>query len=681
MLPRSQYAKSVKSTFAAALVAAVTVTVVPSPSFAQEDQAQSLYDDAMDNDYLNTKFGDALGKLDKAVKQCGKKCSKSLLGKLYVALAVVHGAGKGDNKAAKAAFDKAFQADKNAKPLDLYFTDEMKKLFEASKKTSGGSEESDKEDPPKKKPPVDKADEETTDEDRPKKKPAVNKADDEATDEDRPKKKPKKSDDESEDSAAASAVDWKPPAEGQVNTPLPIFIPVEEGLGAESAKLRYKPFGETKWLATSMKKMSGGFGAVVPCAQVTTTGKLKLYVFLKDKDGEPVAQAGTAKTPLEVTIKNQLESDQPTFPGEDAPKKCSSVECPPDFPGCGDAKIAAGQRGNKGWGATCEKTEECQTGFSCQNGSCEQSEEGPKGESEGSTEGESSGDGGDEPSDATPRAGVALPLNLVTAGLQIDALFLGTADDVCGSVDALTGELTTYENYACFNPNDGGEFLGKPRAGKFNQIQGGGAVGDVRLLLGYDRILWNGLTGGVRVGYAFGGSPSAGDAADRFFACTQSHPDTDTSSPDTYEGSCRQNAASDFMPFHFEVQLKYFPLESLMPPKSLFMPRPYVYTGFGVAQVNSGVAVDVCDTVQPNGDLIDPKTVSPDDVARCGVGAVKRPGIEASQITGLNFIPLGVGAIFPLHKNFGLNFELKTMFMVPTAGVVLAPFIGPVGMF
>ena len=42
---------------------------------------------------------------------------------------------------------------------------------------------------------------------------------------------------------------------------------------------------------------------------------------------------------------------------------------------------------------------------------------------------------------------------------------------------------------------------------------------------------------------------------------------------------------------------------------------------------------------------------------------------------------LGVGAIFPLHKNFGLNFELKTMFMVPTAGVVLAPFIGPVGMF
>ena len=144
MLPRSQYAKSVKSTFAAALVAAVTVTVVPSPSFAQEDQAQSLYDDAMDNDYLNTKFGDALGKLDKAVKQCGKKCSKSLLGKLYVALAVVHGAGKGDNKAAKAAFDKAFQADKNAKPLDLYFTDEMKKLFEASKKTSGGSEESDK---------------------------------------------------------------------------------------------------------------------------------------------------------------------------------------------------------------------------------------------------------------------------------------------------------------------------------------------------------------------------------------------------------------------------------------------------------------------------------------------------------------------------------------------------------
>jgi hypothetical protein len=703
MSPRTLKVMPVKSTLVAALLAATAITAVPSRSYAQEDQAQSMYDDAMDNDYLNTKFDDAVAKLNKAVKQCGKKCSKTLVGKLHVALAVVYGAGKGDNKAAKAELEKAFKADKNAKPLDLYFTDDLKKLFEAAKKNAAAAKDDGdveaapvaRDDAPKKKP---KADDDSGEEDSAK--PAKPKTDEDDGDEasgtaagedavaeEAPKKKKKKkSDDDAE--APAGSVDWKPPAEGQVNTPLPVFIPVEEGLGAESAKLRYKPFGETKWLATSMKKMPGGFGAVVPCAQVTTTGKLKLYIFLKDKDGEPVAQAGSAKAPLEVAIKNQLEGDQPTFPGEDAPKKCSSVECPPDFPGCGDAKPAAGERGNKGWGATCEKTDECQSGFACLNGSCEQSaDEG--GKSGDAADGESGdGEGGDGEEKESQSAGkFPLPTHLVTAGMQIDALFLGTASDVCGSVDPATGELTTFDNYACFNPDGSGEFLGKPVAGKFNQIQGGGTVADVRLLLGYDFHFaklsesLTGLTAGVRVGLGIGGSPSVGNSADRFFTCTQSHPDTDTSSPDTYEGFCRQNAASDFMPAHFEVQAKYFPLERAMPAKSLYMPRPYVFTGFGVGQVNGGVPVDVCDTVDTSGNPIDPKTASPEDVARCGKGAVKRAGVDAYQITGLNFIPVGIGAIFPVHKNFGINVELKTMFMIPTSGTVLAPFFGPVGMF
>ena len=687
MLLRSHHAQPFKSTFVAALLAALSVSILPARSFAQEAEAQAFYDDAMDNDYLNTKFDDAAGKLNKALKKCGAKCSKTFIGKLHIALAVVQGAGKGNTKAAKAEFEKALKADKNAKPLELYFTDDLKKLFEAAKKTSNSGGDTD-EAPPK--------GAEETSEPTPTSKDTTDSTTDE-TEPPKKKKKKKKVDEDSEDSApAAGTVDWQPPAEGQVNTPLPLFIPVEEGLGAESAKLRYKPFGETKWLATSMKKMDGGFGAVVPCAQVTTTGKLKLYIFLKDKEGEPVAQAGTAKAPLEVTIKHKLDGEQPTFAGEDAPKKCSSVECPPDFPGCGDAKVAAGTRGNKGWGATCVDTNECQSGFSCQKGSCEQSDEASattgggsssgSGSGSGSGEGEGEGEGGDRDA-SKPTGSFGLATHMVTAGLQLDALFLVTANDVCGAVDSATGSLTTYDNYACFNPDAGGEFLGKPVAGKYNQIQGGGTLADTRLLLGYDfnfGTLNESLTGlfaGLRLGYAFGGSPKTGDAADRFFKCTETHPDTDVSSPDTYEGFCRQNAANDFMPVHFELQAKYFPLERALPATSLYTPRPYVFAGFGVAQVNGGVAVDVCDTVDASGNAIDPKTASKEDVARCGVGAVKRSGIEASQITGLNFIPFGIGVLMPVHKNFGINVELKTMFMLPTAGTVLAPFIGPVGMF
>lgn len=685
MSPRLLSAMPFKSTLAAALLAALAVTVTPSRSFAQEEQAQALYDDAMDNDYLNTKFDDAVSKLNKGVKQCGKKCSKTLLGKLHVALAVVFGAGKGDTKQAKAEFEKAFKADKNAKPLDLYFTDELKRLYDAAKKSaaSGGDEDEGSEggDEPvvKKKP---KGDDEGDSE-----KPS---GDDEGDEAPKKKKKKPKGDDEGEDAAAGGSVDWTPPSEALVNTPLPIFIPVEEGLGAESAKLRYKPFGESKWLAVTMKKMKDGFGAVVPCAQVTTTGKLKLYIFLKDGSGEPVAQAGSAKAPLEVSIKNQIDGDQPSLPGESAPKKCSSVECPPDFPGCGDAKPAAGERGNKGWGASCDKTEECQSGFACVSGSCEQSSESGGGESGGGeSDGESGGEGESDGESPKPKGKVALPQHLVTLGAQLDVLFLSSTDDVCGSIDGVNGSLTTYDNYACFNPDGGGEFLGKPLAGKFNQIQGGGTLADVRLLVGYDFNFGSvseklqGLTAGVRAGYGFGGSPSVGDAADRFFECTKQpgQGDANPGTPDTYEGVCRENTASDFMPFHAELQLKWFPLETIAPPKSLMTPRPYVFTGFGVGQVNGGVPVDVCDSVDTAGNPLDPKSVSAEDSNRCGGPAVRRSGIEAYQITGLNFIPVGIGAILPIHKNVGINVEMKTMLMVPTFGAVLAPFIGPVGMF
>ncbi|MBM4359561.1 MAG: hypothetical protein FJ096_15765, partial [Deltaproteobacteria bacterium] len=210
-----------------------------------------------------------------------------------------------------------------------------------------------------------------------------------------------------------------------------------------------------------------------------------------------------------------------------------------------------------------------------------------------------------------------------------------------------------------------------------------------RVLVGYDlnfgalKPSLHGLAIGARLGFAFGGSPSVGDSADRFFTCTESHPDSVASTPDTYEGFCRQNAANDFMPFHAEVQVKWFPLEMLAPPKSMHAPRPYVFTGFGVGQVNAGVPVDVCDTVDASGNAINPGNVTSEDTARCGSSpaAVRREGIESYQITGLNFIPLGIGALVPVHKNVGINLELKTMFMVPTSGVVFAPFIGPVGMF
>ncbi len=663
-----------------AAVIALSIVAVPSLAFAQEDDAQKLYDDAMDNDYLNTKFDDAIGKLNKAVKQCGKKCSKSMRGKLHVALAVVYGAGKGDNKTAKAELEKAFAADKNAKPLDLYFTDELKKLYADAKKASqSGDDDDDTGKPPPPPPKHPKGDDDDDDTGKPKPPPKHPKGDDDDDDTGKPKPPPKhpKGDDD-DDGGEGGSVDWKPPTEALVNTPLPIYLPVDESLGADSAKLRYQPFGERKWLSVPMKKMDGGFGALVPCAQITTTGKLKLYIFLKDKGGDPVAQAGSAKAPLEVTIKNELDGDQPAFPGEKPPKKCSTIECPPDFPGCNDKPKGEG-RGTKGWGATCEKTEECKEGFICLNGSCEQGEEGTSG----------TGGSGPGPKDTGDHA---LKKNIISLGVELDALFLSSSQNVCGSIqpgkDGKVGTnddvLNAPDNFFCYGPE--GEFIGRPLEGRFNEVQGGGVFpASVRLLLGYDRILWKGLTAGLRVGYAFGGSPSVGDAQDRFDKCVANgHPDLDPST-DGYQGFCREPAAKSFMPAHVEIRLSYLFLENAIK-QGKFTPRPYVFTGFGaVGQINGGVAVSVCDNLDADGRTpVGSAGATPGD-ARCGdtskSPARKRDDITAYQITGLNFVPLGVGAVFPFHAHVGLSAELKVMFMLPTFGVVLAPTIGPVGMF
>ena len=668
---------------AQAILLALLVVAVPSLALAQEDDAQKLYDDAMDNDYLNTKFDDAAAKLNKAVKLCGKKCGKSMRGKLHVALAVVYGAGKGDNKTAKAELDKAFAADKNAKPLDLYFTDDLKKMYaEAKKNSQAGDDDDDSGKPPKPPPPKHpKGDDDDDDTGKPKPPPKRPKGDDD-DDTGKPKPPPKhpKGDDD-DDGGEGGSVDWKPPSEALVNTPLPIFIPVEEGLGAESAKLRYKPFGENKWLSVPMKKMAGGFGALVPCAQITTTGKLKLYIFLKDKAGDPVAQAGSSKAPLDVTIKNELEGDQPSFPGEKSPKKCSTVECPPDFPGCGD-KPKGGERGNKGWGASCDKTEECKEGFSCLNGSCEQGggEEPPTG----------GGGSGPGPKDAGDHA---LKKNIISLGVEFDALFLASATDVCGSTTAGPDNklgtdddvLTAPNNFFCYTSD--GEFLGKPVAKRFNEVQGGGVFpATVRLLLGYDRIIWKGLVAGLRVGYAFGGSPSVGNAQERFDNCQNNTPKpprvhfTDDAGE---HGICREPAAKSFLPAHVEIRLAYMFLENNIK-QSKFLPRPYFFTGFGaVGQVNGGVKVGICDNMDASGN--NPVTAAQAD-PRCGPAGTtparkREDDVTAYQITGLNFVPVGIGAVFPFHPNVGISAELKAMFMLPTFGVVLAPTIGPVGMF
>jgi hypothetical protein len=596
-----------------AFVVGVVVALGAPPALAapKDKKANELYGAAMDEDYLNTNFDAAIDKLKKGIQSCGQKdCSPKVLGKLWVALGIVYGGGKSDMAQAKDSFTQAFKADKDAQPLEDFMTEDLKKVFAEAKKAAAGGEA-----PP-----------------------------------------PPKEGDEGEETPkagkTASELPYEAPKEALVNTPLPIFIEVGEDLGAASAKLRYKVFGGLKWQSVNMKKMGKGFGGMIPCADITTTGKLRFYIILKDKDGDPVATSGSLQSPHEAMVKNKLDGEQPSFPGEEPPKRClDKADCPPGFPGC-EPKPAGG-RGTKGWGASCDKTEECREGLVCLNGSCEQGgdDEKPDGDGAPSTPGE-------------------MKKNLITLGGQVDLLLIAGAADVCGNVSDGTyfGRFESFDNYFCYTGD--GEFLGKPVKGKENEVLGGIGFAGARILLGYDRLLWRGLAVGARFGVAFGGSPDIGDAEDREKSCRSAagNPPFETVEADKH---CRPAQAKDFLPIHAELRASYFFLqEGLVRPYAFLVP-------IGVGQINAGVTTNVCDTSNDSGLPLQNQPGS----SKCPAGSKLVSEVEAFQITGLNFSGFGGGVMFALHEYVGVNVEAKGLIMWPTVGFAITPTVAPVLMF
>jgi hypothetical protein len=498
--------------------------------------------------------------------------------------------------AAKESFIKALEADPAAKLMSDFTTEELDKAFaEAKKEAKPGGEKPAGEKPAGEKPAGEKPAGET---------PA------------------------GEPATAGGDLEYEPPEEAQVNTPLPIFIKVPDDIGADKVKLRYKPFGGTEWQSIDMKAQGGGYAGVIPCADLTTTGKVRLYIIVMDPDGVPIATAGSLKEPHVVSIKTEIEGEQPALPGEEPPAKCILKEdCPPNFPGCGKPKGT--QRGDKGWGASCEQTQECKAGYICLNGSCEE------GEDDGAGEDDTSG-------------GAGGGTHMISIGGQFDLMVLQGTEDVCSlAIDAGEGESV---NYYCYYADDtGGTFAGTPlNAKNTNSLQGGMAFAGVRFLAGYDYVFPFGLGLGARLGYAVGGSPDPGDK----------------------EIDGRVNP-QPFMPFHGEVRGSYF---FRMDAEDGF--RPFVFLNGGIANMAAGVDVSVCDQDTSDEDHEAGKSCNDRD----GTPGATR-AVEAHQVAGQGFIGVGGGLQYAIIENFGVQLDVKMMFMVPTFAFALAPVISPVVMF
>lgn len=582
----------------------------------KDKEVLKLHDGAMD-DYLAVDFGKAEKKLKDALKKCGKDgCSPAVLGKLHVAMGTVHG-GNQKLDLAKDEFVAALKADPKAQLNKDLTTPELEKAFKDAQKEAGAGD-----------------------------KPAAGGGDDDDG-EDKPAPKPKKG-----GGGGGGDLTHTAAAEQTVNTPVPVYIEIPDDVGATKATLRYKPFGANKWKSLEMRKVSKGFGVEIPCEDVTTTGDIKYYIIAKDDAGEQVATAGSLKEPYKVPIKNEIEGEAPSLPGKKPPEQCRPKEdCPPGLPGCpgagGKSEGGGEKRGDKGWGATCDSTQECKEGLACVNGACEE------GKSEGG------GEPGAKPSGDGKR-------NLISLGGQLDLLVINSSDSVCSAANSAS--------YACFDANSGNQFYGYPvsRTGT-NGIQGGLKPASGRILAGYDRQLFKnlGLTAGLRVGIAFGGSPSSPNAQP---------------AKANYETPPQ---AKSFMPFHLEIPRIAYVFGGA--PHEARKLRPYVFASFGaVGQINGSVQVQVCNAADANGNLYTNTTSSKGCPASTSVpvkggkvaAASKAQTLDAYQITGLNFVAVGGGIEYGITNNFGISFEpAKFMIMFPTSGFAWTPTISPVFAF
>jgi hypothetical protein len=565
----------------------VTVLLAAATTSSAQDKkveaaAKALQKKAMGDDWLATDFAKAREKLEKAIKDCGTdKCSPNLRALLRRDLGTVLIGGGLDKDKGAQALAEAYKLD-NSIALDPDFrSKELDAAWEKAKKgggtssggtSSGGTSSGGG----------------------------------------------SSSGGSSGSSTGNPEGDFvhTPIAEQAVRTGVPIYV---EYTGSEQLKkvvARYKGFGMSEWKQLELKKQGeNGWGAVTPCLDVQT-GKFLYFIQGMNDQNEPVATAGDRKDPYKVDIKTKIEGDAPHLPGQEAPKQCADTgDCPPDFPGCkGNSNMNSANDLLKDEGVDCDTETECKSKV-CKAGKCT----APEGVADKN----------------------AFPRIWIGASFGLDFVFVPSAAKVCSLNAAGTpgaGLPTNDANYYCMDgdkdyPSEvsssgsrtSEEENKKIVADRSNRVDGGSAIGNLRLLASFDYAVTRNIMVGLRAGVGLLNYSGAGAGADgRRFPLS---------------------------PLHLEARGTYvFGQDALA--KAGF--APYVFFGAGVASFETPVEVEVQRTEAPT-----------------------RKNVKAWNIGGPGLFSLGGGARYAVTPRFalmgGLRFNLAVGYgVVPS----LAPELG-----
>ncbi len=339
--------------------------------------------------------------------------------------------------------------------------------------------------------------------------------------------------------------------------------------------VRYKGPADAEWRELALGKHKSGFGGLIPCAAVEKAGTLSYYVTAFDSNLDRVASAGSGDEPRKVKLKSAISGRQPSLPGSVPPEACPRPV----------------------QGLSCETNDDCPGAKVCVNLSCtdEGSLEKPKPE---------------EKPDTTPRK-----RNWLSLAFSPDLTVMSNLSDACSP------KAQQDETLSCFFKGDVA-YTGTPVQGNGNTAKGGVALGSMRALVGYDRLIGTQLTLGARVGYAFAGSP-------------------------------KRPGGKDFMPFHAEARGAYW-LGS--DPFSRAGVRPYVMANAGMAEATAKLSTEVVE----------------DD----GSGSFRKLTLDAYKTHGPYFAGAGVGVQYAVSPEASMVIEVAGRAMFPTFAPVIAPSLG-----
>jgi len=556
-----------------ALLASFLLVARPASAAPKDAKAEKAFKQAMEDDYLNTNFDDAEKKLNTAITECGSSgCSSRVKARLYVALGTVLIGGKGKKDDGKQAFIDGLKLDANAAPDPDYITSDIKTIFEEAKKGGGSGPSS----------------------------PGPT-------------------------NLSSEGMSLIPIAAQKVNTPVPIYVTVDEDAAKKVASITLTYTGTAGGKKeVELEKSGKGFRINIPCGAVKKKGTLKYWVVAKDKKGKESLTIGSSGEPVTTEIAADLNDKPPSWPGFAPPEQCAGGGGGDDTPVEDDSGSSKRQ---------CVDTGDCPSGEQCSGNVCLKKVSASEG-------GEPPGTGSEDEESKGAK------LNWIRLTFAPDFSMI-SGEDVCGFRDSY-GENSPGEAYrddfVCVKNPEGENktrYIGQPTVGQGNNVNFGFGVATMRLMLGYDRVLIKGLSVGARLGWAFNGT---------------------------------NEEFASFIPVHAEGNLRYTIGSN---PFAGQVVRPWVFISGGLAQVDTVVDVDVLEDGEACG-ASDPSSPNSECTVDSADGVIE-PRIQtlrAIKQAGLGFAGAGVGVSFVPVDLFEINLGVKFSVTIPVVVPVFSPEIG-----